>query len=94
MEFFDISTRNLLTVKADAGVGHHIALSVAGTGITDLMDDDNESLNHKEIQRWLYVFVDLLHISSCTGITNSVPELGTERDKNFDGKFIWGCSCN
>src|SRR4029450_8483457 len=31
MEFFETSTRNLLTAEADAGVGHHIALSVVGT---------------------------------------------------------------
>lgn len=31
MEFFTISTRNLLAYEARAGVGHHIALSVVGT---------------------------------------------------------------
>ncbi len=31
MNFFETSTRNLLTYGAAAGVGHHVALSVAGT---------------------------------------------------------------
>jgi uncharacterized protein YbjT (DUF2867 family) len=31
MEFFETSTRNLLTAEAAAGVGHHVALSVVGT---------------------------------------------------------------
>src|SRR5215471_1550908 len=31
MKFFETSTRNLLTYGAAAGVGHHVALSVAGT---------------------------------------------------------------
>src|SRR5215510_4941605 len=31
MNFFEISTRNLLAYEADAGVGHHVALSVVGT---------------------------------------------------------------
>jgi uncharacterized protein YbjT (DUF2867 family) len=31
MKFFETSTRNLLTHEADAGVGHHVALSVVGT---------------------------------------------------------------
>jgi uncharacterized protein YbjT (DUF2867 family) len=31
MEFFTISTRNLLTYAAAAGVGHYVALSVVGT---------------------------------------------------------------
>jgi len=31
MEFFQTSTRNLLTYGAKAGVGHHVALSVVGT---------------------------------------------------------------
>jgi uncharacterized protein YbjT (DUF2867 family) len=32
LEFFDTSTRNLLAAVAAAGVGHHVALSVVGTG--------------------------------------------------------------
>jgi uncharacterized protein YbjT (DUF2867 family) len=31
LKFFETSTRNLLEHEADAGVGHHIALSVVGT---------------------------------------------------------------
>ena len=31
LEFFETSTRNLLTDEAAAGVGHHVALSVVGT---------------------------------------------------------------
>jgi len=31
MKFFEISTRNLLSAEAAAGVGHHVALSVVGT---------------------------------------------------------------
>ncbi len=31
MNFFETSTRNLLASEADAGVGHHVALSVVGT---------------------------------------------------------------
>ncbi len=31
LEFFETSTRNLLAAEADAGVGHHVALSVVGS---------------------------------------------------------------
>src|SRR5262244_2495315 len=31
MNFFETSTRNLLSYEAAAGVGHHVALSVVGT---------------------------------------------------------------
>jgi len=31
LDFFEISTRNLLAAEAAAGVGHHVALSVVGT---------------------------------------------------------------
>jgi uncharacterized protein YbjT (DUF2867 family) len=31
LEFFETSTRNLLTTEAAAGVGHHVVLSVVGT---------------------------------------------------------------
>ena len=30
LEFFEKSSRNLLAAEADAGVGHHVALSVVG----------------------------------------------------------------
>src|SRR5437764_3954003 len=36
LNFFETSTRNLLTYEAAAGVGHHVALSVVGT---DLMPE-------------------------------------------------------
>jgi uncharacterized protein YbjT (DUF2867 family) len=32
LEFFETSTRNLLNAEAATGVGHHVALSVVGTG--------------------------------------------------------------
>jgi uncharacterized protein YbjT (DUF2867 family) len=32
LKFFETSTRNLLAAEAAAGVGHHVALSVVGTG--------------------------------------------------------------
>src|SRR5919204_629030 len=32
LEFFETSTRNLLAAESDAGVGHHVALSVVETG--------------------------------------------------------------
>ncbi|WP_026416601.1 SDR family oxidoreductase [Actinomadura oligospora] len=32
LEFFETSTRNLLAAERGAGVGHHVALSVVGTG--------------------------------------------------------------
>jgi hypothetical protein len=31
LEFFETSTRNLLAAEKAAGVGHHVALSVAGS---------------------------------------------------------------
>ena len=31
MNFFETSTRNILAYEAEAGVGHHVALSVVGT---------------------------------------------------------------
>ena len=30
LEFFEVSSRNLLAAEADAGVGHHVALSIVG----------------------------------------------------------------
>ncbi|TYB54323.1 SDR family oxidoreductase [Nonomuraea sp. PA05] len=38
LEFFETSTRNLLAAEVSAGVGHHVALSVVGTGRTPTND--------------------------------------------------------
>ncbi|MFC7102713.1 SDR family oxidoreductase [Nonomuraea rubra] len=38
MRFFETSTGNLLTAEAAEGVGHHVALSIVGTGRTPTND--------------------------------------------------------
>lgn len=38
LNFFETSTRNLLSAEAAAGVGHHVALSVVGTGSEGLAE--------------------------------------------------------
>jgi uncharacterized protein YbjT (DUF2867 family) len=48
-EFFEASTRNLLDAEAAAGVGHHVALSVVGTGTLS----DSNYLRAKEVQEKL-----------------------------------------
>ena len=48
-EFFETSTRNLLDAEASAGVGHHVALSVVGTGRLP----DSTYLRGKEVQEAL-----------------------------------------
>src|SRR5512133_3651692 len=48
-EFFETSTRNLLDAEAAAGVGHHVALSVVGTGTLP----DSNYLRAKEAQEKL-----------------------------------------
>jgi len=35
LDFFETSTRNILDAEAAAGVGHHVALSIVGTGTDD-----------------------------------------------------------
>jgi uncharacterized protein YbjT (DUF2867 family) len=48
-EFFETSTRNLLHAEATGGVGHHVALSVVGTGRLP----DSNYLRAKEVQEKL-----------------------------------------
>jgi uncharacterized protein YbjT (DUF2867 family) len=48
-EFFETSTRNLLDAEAAVGVGHHVALSVVGTGRLP----DSTYLRAKELQEAL-----------------------------------------
>jgi len=48
-EFFETSTRNLLDAEATAGVGHHVALSVVGTGRIP----DSTYLRGKDVQESL-----------------------------------------
>jgi uncharacterized protein YbjT (DUF2867 family) len=47
LEFFQTSTRNLLTAEASAGVGHHVALSVVGTaGLAQGGDPDTTTAGY------------------------------------------------
>ncbi|MFL5575128.1 MAG: SDR family oxidoreductase, partial [Gemmatimonadaceae bacterium] len=39
LKFFETSTANLLAAEAAAGVGHHVALSVVGTGTEGLAEN-------------------------------------------------------
>jgi uncharacterized protein YbjT (DUF2867 family) len=48
LEFFETSGRNLAVAEKAAGVGHHVALSVVGTGRLD-----NGYLRAKVAQEWL-----------------------------------------
>src|SRR5262245_39172399 len=51
LNFFETSTRNLLDAEVAAGVGHHVALSVVGTGTLP----DSDYLRAKEAQEALIV---------------------------------------
>ena len=49
-EFFDTATTNLLEAEAEAGVTHHVALSVAGT---DRLAQESEYFQAKQLQEKL-----------------------------------------
>ncbi|PTR32521.1 uncharacterized protein YbjT (DUF2867 family) [Luteibacter sp. OK325] len=48
-EFFKVAIENLLMAEAEAGVGHHVSLSVVGTGLID----DSHYLRGKALQEEL-----------------------------------------
>ena len=53
MKFFETSTRNLLRDEADAGVGHHVALSVVGTERLRHAESEHTSARAKMAQETL-----------------------------------------
>jgi uncharacterized protein YbjT (DUF2867 family) len=80
LEFFETSTRNLLAAEVEAGVGHHVALSVVGT---ERMSDKGYFLA-KAVQEKLIrdssIPYTIVHATQFFEFIKSIAALATDGD--------------
>ncbi|GLZ02670.1 LysR family transcriptional regulator [Actinomadura sp. NBRC 104412] len=78
MEFFRTSTRNLLEAEEAAGVGHHVALSVVGTG----RRPDNDYFRAKKAQEQLIedgpIPYSIVHATQFFEFTGSIADVASQ----------------
>jgi uncharacterized protein YbjT (DUF2867 family) len=81
MEFFTKSTTNLLAAEADAGVGHHVALSVVGT---DFLAPHSGYFLAKQTQEDIIsagpIPYTILHATQFFEFLNVIADSATERN--------------
>ena len=79
MEFFNKSTTNLLAAEAEAGVGHHVALSVVGT---DFLAPQSGYFRAKQTQEDLItagpIPYSILHATQFYEFLNFIADSATE----------------
>jgi len=87
-EFFERSSSNLLAAELDAGVGHHVALSVVGTERLATIDNDPQStsgyfraklVQEKLIQNSKIPF-SIVHATQFYEFAGAIADTGTEGD--------------
>ncbi len=80
LEFFETCTRNLLAAEAEAGVGHHVALSVVGT---DRLPDSGY-LRAKAAQEQLIekssIPFSIVHATQFFEFVRSIADAATQED--------------
>jgi uncharacterized protein YbjT (DUF2867 family) len=79
LEFFEVSSRNLLAAEAAAGVGHHVALSIVGTDRTP----ENGYFRAKVAQEKLIEASDIPYTT--VRATQFLEFLGGIADSSMDG---------
>lgn len=82
MEFFTSSTRNLLAAEAEAGVDHHVALSIVGTSRLP----DNGYFRAKNAQEELITTSTIPY--TIVHATQFFESLGSIADTATDGKTV------
>lgn len=81
MEFFETSTRNVLAAEAEAGVGHHVALSVVGT---ERMADNGyfrAKIAQEELIEKSSIPYSLVHATQFFEFVRSIADEGADGDK-------------
>jgi uncharacterized protein YbjT (DUF2867 family) len=80
MEFFTTSTRNLLAAEADAGVGHHVALSVVGTERLTQSGYFRAKLAQEELIRSASLPYSIVHATQFFEFVKSIAAGATDGD--------------
>ncbi|WNV86412.1 SDR family oxidoreductase [Umezawaea sp. Da 62-37] len=81
LEFFRTSTRNLLAAEAAAGVGHHVALSVVGTGRWPESGYFRAKAAQEEIIRAAGIPYSIVHATQFFEFVGGIAQVGTVGDE-------------
>ncbi|XVQ14208.1 SDR family oxidoreductase [Spirillospora sp. CA-255316] len=79
-EFFETSTRNLLAAEAEAGVGHHVALSVVGTERLPQSDYFRAKIAQENLIEKSSIPFSLVHATQFFEFTKSIADSATDGD--------------
>jgi uncharacterized protein YbjT (DUF2867 family) len=80
MNFFATSTRNLLAAEAEAGVGHHVALSVVGTERMPHNDYFRAKLAQEDLIEKAPIPYSIVHATQFFEFTRSIADEATDGD--------------
>jgi uncharacterized protein YbjT (DUF2867 family) len=78
MNFFQTSSRNLLAAEADAGVGHHVALSVVGTDRLTESGYFRAKLAQEQLIRESSIPYSIVHATQFFEFVNSIADSATD----------------
>src|SRR5881397_3787755 len=81
MNFFETSTRNLLTYEASAGVGHHVALSVVGTQRLSESGYFRAKIVQEKLIKSSAVPYSIVHATQFFEFLKSLADISTEGNK-------------
>nr|WP_314845332.1 SDR family oxidoreductase [uncultured Microbacterium sp.] len=80
LEFFTTSTRNLLAAEADAGVTHHVALTIVGTDRPQSIDYFAAKVAQEKLIRESGIGYSLVHATQFFEFVGSIADISTEGD--------------
>lgn len=80
MTFFETSTRNLLSAEAEAGVGHHVALSVVGTERLSASGYFRAKLAQENAIKASPIPYSIVHATQFFEFVKSIADASTEGD--------------
>ena len=81
LEFFETSTRNILAAESDAGVGHHVALSVVGTQRLTESGYFRAKIAQEELIADASIPYSIVHATQFYEFVRSIAAGATEGDK-------------
>src|SRR5260370_27686833 len=81
MKFFGTSTRNLLAYEASAGVGHHVALSVAGTDRLSESGYFPAKIAQEKLIKASPIPSSIVHATQFFAVLKGLPDISTDGHK-------------
>jgi uncharacterized protein YbjT (DUF2867 family) len=78
LKFFETSTRNLLAAEADAGVGHHVALSIVGTDRSPDSGYFRAKLAQEKLIKESAIPYSIVHATQFFEFVKAIADAGTD----------------